>query len=73
MNRAQRKALAGIIERLEGIAEEISDIYSEEQGKLDNMDNFQGTERYEQMEAGVGMLEDAQSGLEDIIANLSEL
>lgn len=53
VNAKQRKKLENIISAIE-------DIVSDEQEKLDNLEeNFSGTERYEKIEEGISALEEA--------------
>lgn len=54
--------------RLENIISELEDIKSEEEEKLDNLEeNFSGTERYEKIEAGISALEDAIENIQTAI------
>lgn len=61
MNAKQRIELEHIISKLE-------DIISDEQDKLDNMEeNFSGTERYGKIEEGILVLEEAIESLQNIL------
>lgn len=54
--------------RLESIVSELEDIVSDEQEKLDNMeDNFSGTERYEKIEEGISALGEAIGNIQTAI------
>ena len=51
--------------KLEKIISELEDIVSDEQYKLDNMEeNFSGTERYEKIEEGISALEEAMENIQ---------
>lgn len=63
MNAKQRTELEHIISNLE-------DIISDEEDKLANLEeNFSGTERYEQIEEGIGNLEEAKEIIQAVIDN----
>ena len=54
--------------KLENIISAIEDIVSDEQEKLDNMEeNFSGTERYEKIEEGISALEEAIENIQTAI------
>lgn len=80
MNKARRKALLDLKERIESLQSDVYDVLNaletfkdEEQEYLDNMpDNLQGSEKYEKAEEAVSNLEEAYSTLEDITSSLGE-
>lgn len=86
MNNATRKKIVKLIYRIEKVKDELGDIQSEiqdisgdEQEKLDNMGNFEGTERYAAISGAVDALDeaddkfsDATDALDEIIESLEE-
>ena len=80
MNKARRKELLGLKERIESLQSDVYDILSAleglkdaEQEYLDNMpENLQGSEKYDKAEEAVSNLEEACSTLEDITSSLDE-
>lgn len=55
---------------LEHIISELEDIISDEEDKLANLEeNFSSTERYEQIEEGIGGLEEAKEIIQAVIDN----
>ena len=54
--------------KLENIISELEDIKSEEEEKLDNLEeNFSGTERYGEIESGIFALEEAIENIQTVI------
>lgn len=73
MNNLRRKAIQGIYDRLDEIRADLECIQEEEQEALDNIpESLQGTERYELSENAVENLNNAVSGLEEILEYLEE-
>ena len=61
MNAKQRTKLENVISILE-------DIKSEEEEKLDNLEeNFSGTERYEKIEEGISALDEVIENIQTVI------
>ena len=57
MNNEQRKRLTQYQSQLEEIKAKVEEIQEEEENKLDNMENFSGTEKYETLEQKIGDIE----------------
>lgn len=55
--------------KLENIVSELEDVISDEQDKLDNMEDFSGTERYERIMEGISALEEAIENIQMAIDN----
>lgn len=70
MNAKTRKEIEDIMASLEDAKERLEGIIADEQEKLDNMESFSGTERYQEMEEGISQLEEACSSIDDAINNL---
>jgi len=74
MNNTRRKAIKKIIEQLEVLSDQISDLQDEEQDYMDNMpENLQTSERYDIAEAAVDSLSNAQSSVDEAISSLEEI
>ncbi len=73
MNKIRRKNLQAIIDQLEELKGSLEDLQAEEKEYRDNMpENLQGSERYERADAACDGLEEAVSGLEDVICSIEE-
>ncbi len=73
MNKLTRKELESIIDELRSHQETLSALGDEEQDKADNMpDNLQMSERHDQYEETAEKLQDAASGLDDVIDLIQE-
>lgn len=71
MNKARRKQLEEIIERIQGISEDLESIMSDEEEYRDNMpENLQGSERYEIAYNACYAMQDALDNLEEAISNV---
>lgn len=74
MNKQRRKLIAEAVSLIEQAKEIINQVYSEEQEAYDNMpESLQCAERGEQMSEYIYTLETAETDLDDMIANLSEI
>ena len=80
MNNVTRKKIEKLIDRIEKIKDElediksdIQDISSDEQDKLDNMENFEGTERYDAISSAVYALDEADDKFSDVADALDEI
>lgn len=74
MNKARRKWLQDVIDKLEEQKSELESIRDEEQEMYDCMpESLQSSERGEAMSENVDDLDSATSELEDIISNLQEV
>lgn len=73
MNKIRRKNLQAIIDQLEELKGSLEDLQAEEKEYRDNMpENLQGSERYERADAACDGLEEAVTGLEDVICSIEE-
>ncbi len=71
MNKARRKALSAIIDKLEELKCDLEVLQSEEEEYRDNMpENLQNSERYEVADNACSNMEDAVSYLEDAISSI---
>lgn len=71
MNKARRKEIENIVEKLEELQSDIESVLSDEQDYLDNIpENLQGSERYETAEMAVDELQSAYDTIEDVISAL---
>lgn len=73
MNNRRREKLKRAISKLGQSAEEISNIIDEEQDCLDNIpENLQASDRYENMEMVIDLLEDSVSSVESALEKIEE-
>lgn len=71
MNKTRRKALQGILDKLEGLQEDLQTIQEQEEEYRDNMpEAFQETERYEKADVACDALSDAITALEEAAENI---
>ena len=72
MNKARRKSLTEIKDKIEDLKTDIELLLDEEQDYLDTgfPENIQSGERYEKAEAAVSALEDAISSLEEAVESI---
>lgn len=74
MNKNRRKMIRKIVEQLGGLKEELDNVKDEEQEALDSMpENLQESERGEEMQTAIDVMEDACGDLESILYNLGEM
>lgn len=74
MNKNRRKMIRKIVEQLGGLKEELDSVKDEEQDALDSMpENLQESERGEEMQMAIDVMEDACGDLESIVYNLEEM
>lgn len=74
MNKARRKALSDLIERLDEILEALGTLSEEEQAAYDNLpESLQSGERGQAMETAAGRLYDAVSTLDDVRHELGDV
>lgn len=73
MNNKRRKEISKVIEQIEESRDTITDILNEEQEALDNMpESLIDSERGEQSQNAIDLLDDAISNLEEAIEHLEE-
>lgn len=73
MNNFRRKRISKIVDALNELKDQIDELHEDEEETLGNIpESLQGTERYENSENAVDMLESASSGLEDVISFLGD-
>lgn len=73
MNNARRKQIDAIISKMEESKSELENLLEEEQEAYDNMpDSLQDSERGEKAQEAISNLEDAISGIDDVLVNLEE-
>jgi len=71
MNAANRKKLRAILDQLEDLKEELTEVLDDEEEKRDNTpDNLLGSEQYEKREEVCSNLSDATGTLEDVISSI---
>ncbi len=74
MNKARRAILTKVCDSLADLREEVSTVRDEEEGAMENMpESLQGSERYEQMEGAVGVLEEASDLFDELTDKLKEI
>lgn len=74
MNKVRRKKLRGFLEELEILSEEIESIRQDEEYVLDSIpENLQGSQRYQDTEENVSILEDVVTGISDACSWLQEV
>ena len=74
MNKNRRKRIQEIIDKIVDAADNLDVIKDEEQEVFDNMpENFQCAERGEAIQECVDDLDDAVSGLQDVIETLENI
>lgn len=73
MNNTRRKALQKIYAAIEEVKSDLENIYDEEQEAFENIpENLEGSERYEAAENAVDNLDNAFSGLGEVLEYLEE-
>lgn len=73
MNNKRRQQIGKVIEQLEVSRDEIADILDAEQQSFDNMpESLMESERGEQSQNAIDLLDEAISNLDDAINNLEE-
>lgn len=71
MNKARRKELNEVIEKINDAKELLENIMCDEEEYRDNMpENLQSSERYEQAEAACDAMQEALDQLEEAITNI---
>ena len=74
MNKQRRSLIADVIDRLETIRGDIEIIRDEEQDAFDNMpEGIQESDRGQQMEEYIGLMEDAMDEIDSALENLGEV
>lgn len=72
MNKERREKIRDLIGRVEGIRADVEEIKDEEESYFDEMpENLQGGEKGEVAQNAIDELEEAITGLEDVILRLS--
>lgn len=73
MNAQRRKAISKLIEKIEGIQQDIEMYKDEEEECYYNLpDSIQESERGETMQDAISQLDDAYNSLDDVISYLEE-
>lgn len=71
MNNCRRKNIANIIQQLEELKEQITNVISEEQDYYDNIpENLQMSEKAENSQTAISELENAECSIDDAISSL---
>ena len=71
MNNYRRKDIANIIQQLEELKEQITNVMSEEQEYLDNIpENLQMSEKAENSQNAISELENAECSIDEAISSL---
>jgi hypothetical protein len=74
MNKARRKWLEDIYNRLEVLKDELENISAEEQDAYDNLpEGIQDSERGDVMEENVSDIDDAASSIEEIMDTIQDI
>ncbi len=74
MNKARRAILAKVCDSLADLQEEVSAVRNDEEEAMESMpESLQGSERYEQMEEAVGVLDDANDLFDELTDKLKEI
>lgn len=74
MNKARRAILTKVCDSLVDLQEEVSGVRDEEEEAMENLpESLQGSERYEQMEEAVGVLDDANDLFDELMDKLQEI
>lgn len=74
MNKQSRKELAEITDQLEAIRDRISELLEGEQEKFDNLnEGLQQSERGQAIEEAISTLEEAETDIDNVIDNLTEI
>lgn len=74
MNKARRKRIQEVIDKIEKIKDEIYDIQLEEEIAFDNMpEGLQSSERGEISEEAIEFLDSAHDGLGDVLDSLNSI
>lgn len=74
LNKARRKLISKVIEKLEDLKFELEEVKDEENETMENLpENLQYGERYEAMENAVNTIECAMDSIDESICGLSEL
>lgn len=73
MNKARRKSLQEVIDKLEGLMGDVEILQEEEEEYRDNIpENMQGSERYEQAESACDSLSEAVDSISAAIDSINE-
>ena len=73
MNKKQRKALADLLEQLDGLATELQKMGEEEDEKAENLpENLRYSAKGDELDENSSALCDAASDIQDIICGLQE-
>ena len=74
MNKARRKEIERAILVIESVQLSLESLVDEEQEAFDNLpESIQGSERGDDMETAISILEDQRSNLDDVLNELGEL
>ncbi len=74
MNKVQRKKIENIYSQLDALSEELDELKSEEEEKIDMMpENLQNSERFENMQYACEALESAVDNIAEALGDLEEL
>lgn len=74
MNKARRDALTRVCNSLEGLQEAVSAVRDEEEEAMENMpENLQSSDRHDDMEEAVGVLDEANDLFGELMDKLKEI
>lgn len=76
MNKARRKRLQRVLEKLQEQAAILSDLCEAENSALSNMEgtgNLETTERYQSIEQAAAQLDSAVAALDEAVQNIEEI
>lgn len=74
MNKARRAILIKVCDSLVDLQEEVSTVRDDEEAAMENMpESLQGSDRYEQMEEAVGVLDEANDLFDELMDKLQEI
>jgi len=71
MNKARRKVLRSVVEKMEEVASTIEDLYADEQSAFDNLpESLQYSDKGADMEEGIDLLSETLDTVRDYIGEL---
>ncbi len=74
MNKVRRAILTNVVIALSDLQDEVTSVRNDEEEAMENMpESLQGSERYEQMEEAVGVLDEANDLFDELADKLREI
>lgn len=74
MNKARRAILTKVCDSLSDLQEEVSAVMDEEEEAMENMpENMQSSDRHDDMEKAVGVLDEANDLFDELTEKLKEI